>query len=32
VFHPAGCGDSVSLTLHLTTAGCRVGSAAFVPV
>jgi len=31
VFHPTGCYEPVSLTLHLTTAGCRVGSAAFVP-
>ena len=31
VFQPAGCEDAISLTLHLTPAGCRVGSAAFAP-
>ncbi len=30
-FHPTGSSDPVSLTLHLTAAGCRVGSAAFAP-
>ena len=31
VFHPVGCDEPVSLTLHLTTAGCRVGSTVFAP-
>ncbi len=31
VFRPADCDESISLTLHLTAAGCRVGSAAFMP-
>ena len=31
VFQPAACDDAVSLTLHLTPSGCRVGSAAFAP-
>jgi phage tail sheath protein FI len=31
VFQPADCDESISLTLHLTAAGCRVGSAAFAP-
>jgi len=31
VFQPAACDEPISLTLHLTTAGCRVGSAAFAP-
>ena len=31
VFHPVGCDAPVSLTLHLTPAGCRVGSTAFAP-
>jgi len=31
VFHPAGSHEPVSLTLHLTAAGCRVGSTAFAP-
>lgn len=31
VFHPASSDEPVSLTLHLTAAGCRVGSAAFAP-
>jgi len=31
VFHPAGSDEPVSLTLHLTPAGCRVGSTAFAP-
>jgi hypothetical protein len=30
-FRPAGCDEAVSLTLHLTAAGCRVGSTAFAP-
>ena len=31
VFHPASCAEPISLTLHLTPAGCRVGSTAFAP-
>lgn len=31
VFRPLSCDDPVSLTLHLTAAGCRVGSTAFAP-
>jgi hypothetical protein len=31
VFHPLACDEPVSLTLHLTAAGCRVGSTAFAP-
>ncbi len=31
VFHPATCDEPISLTLHLTPAGCRVGSTAFAP-
>jgi hypothetical protein len=31
MFQPADCDESISLTLHLTAAGCRVGSAAFAP-
>jgi len=31
VFHPAGCDEPVSLTLHITAAGCRVGTTAFAP-
>lgn len=31
VFHPVGCEESISLTLHQTAAGCRVGSTAFGP-
>lgn len=31
VFHPSSCDEPISLTLHLTAAGCRVGSAAFAP-
>ena len=31
VFHPLACDEPVSLTLHLTVAGCRVGSTAFAP-
>jgi phage tail sheath protein FI len=30
-FHPASCDQRVSLTLHLTPSGCRVGSTAFAP-
>ena len=30
-FRPANCDESVSMTLHLTAAGCRVGSSAFAP-
>jgi phage tail sheath protein FI len=32
VFHPAGCKESVSFTLHQTIAGCRVTTTAFAPV
>lgn len=31
-FHPVGCNEMVSLTLHQTTAGCRVATTAFPPV
>ncbi len=31
VFHPIGSTHPISLTLHLTPAGCRVGSTAFAP-
>ena len=31
VFQPAACDQPISLTLHLTAAGCRVGSTAFAP-
>ena len=31
IFQPAACDERISLTLHLTAAGCRVGSAAFAP-
>ena len=31
VFHPTGSVAPISLTLHLTAAGCRVGSTAFAP-
>ena len=31
VFHPTGSDHPISLTLHLTPAGCRVGSTAFAP-
>ncbi len=31
VFHPAGSDEPVSLTLHLTATGCRVGTTAFAP-
>ena len=31
VFQPAACDEPISLTLHLTATGCRVGSAAFAP-
>jgi phage tail sheath protein FI len=30
-FHPRSCDQPISLTLHLTAAGCRVGSTAFAP-
>jgi phage tail sheath protein FI len=30
-FHPASCEQRISLTLHLTPTGCRVGSTAFAP-
>ena len=30
-FHPIGCEESISLTLHQTAAGCRVGTTAFAP-
>ena len=29
LFHPAGCEEAVSMTLHQTPSGCRVGSTAF---
>jgi len=31
-FHPLGCKEPVSFTLHQTVAGCRVASTAFAPV
>jgi phage tail sheath protein FI len=31
VFHPAACEDPISLTLHLTSSGCHIGSSAFAP-
>jgi phage tail sheath protein FI len=31
-FHPLGCKEPVSFTLHQTVAGCRVASSAFAPV
>ena len=31
VFHPSGCEQPISLTLHLTPSGCRIGSSAFAP-
>ena len=31
VFHPSGSDERVSLTLHLTATGCRVGTTAFAP-
>lgn len=31
IFHPTGSDHPISLTLHLTAAGCRVGSTAFAP-
>ena len=31
VFTPAHCDETISLTLHLTASGCRVGSSAFAP-
>lgn len=30
-FHPVGSEQAISLTLHLTTSGCRVGTTAFAP-
>jgi hypothetical protein len=30
-FHPTGSDEPISLTLHLTATGCRVGSTAFAP-
>jgi phage tail sheath protein FI len=30
-FHPVGCNDPVSLTLHQTISGCRVATTAFAP-
>ena len=32
VFHPVGCKESVSFTLHQRVGGCRVASTAFAPV
>jgi len=32
VFHPLGCEEPVSFTLHQTVAGCRVMTTAFAPV
>ena len=31
VFHPLSSDEPISLTLHITASGCRVGSAAFAP-
>jgi hypothetical protein len=31
VFQPAPCDAPLSLTLHLTAAGCRLASTAFTP-
>ncbi|MBT8089396.1 MAG: hypothetical protein KJO01_04245 [Gammaproteobacteria bacterium] len=31
VFHPTGSDHPISLSMHLTAAGCRVGSTAFAP-
>ena len=31
MFHPVGCSEPVSFTLHQTVAGCRVTSTAFAP-
>jgi hypothetical protein len=31
-FHPIGCKEPVSFTLHQTVAGCRVTPTAFAPV
>ena len=31
VFHPSFCDEPISLTVHVTAAGCRVGSTAFAP-
>ena len=30
-FHPVGSDDEISLTLHITATGCRVGSSVFAP-
>ena len=30
-FHPVGSDDEISLTLHVTATGCRVGNTAFAP-
>jgi phage tail sheath protein FI len=32
VFHPLGCKESISFTLHQTVSGCRVTTTAFAPV
>ena len=32
IFHPAGCSEPVSFTLHQTVAGSRITSTAFAPV
>ena len=32
VFHPLGCRETVSFTLHQTVSGCRVATTAFAPV
>jgi phage tail sheath protein FI len=31
VFRPTNCSEDISLTLHLTAAGCRIGSTVFAP-
>ena len=31
VFRPTGSDDAITLTLHLSDSGCRVGSTAFAP-
>ena len=31
VFHPLGCREAVSFTLHQTVSGCRVTTSAFAP-
>ena len=30
-FHPVGCQEPISFTLHQTASGCRVASTAFAP-